>query len=127
MKNTTVIIIDDNDDYRWILKTFLSRHGINVTDCGCRSSFTENIHLEKAPDIAVISYDSKTESTIQCIEILKRKYPSIKILINSIYEDYKTNKKIFQEGIDGIVPKTHKDPDHIIKALIALARNEKFY
>ena len=127
MEKITVVFVDDNEDYRWAMKHFLTRHGISVLEIFTHDCFIRQTKIEAIPDVAIISSDSNKELMDQSIAFLQTNHSTIKILVNSSYEDYSTIKSIVEKGVEGWVSKYHKDPEQIIKALQALNKNQKFF
>ena len=127
MEKITVFFVDDHEDYRWVMKHFLTRHGISVLEIFTHDFFIQQAKFEAMPDIAIISSDSNQTSTDRSIAFIQKDHPTIKILVNSSHEDHSSIKSIVEKGVEGWVSKYHKDPEQIIKALQALNKNQKFF
>lgn len=120
MEKISVVLVNDHDDYRWVMKFFLARNGISVLETFTHDFFIEQTKFESMPEVAVISFDSNRTLTDQSIEFIQKYHPAIKILVNSSHEDQRSIKSIVEKGVEGWVFKFHKDPKQIIKAIQAL-------
>lgn len=76
---------------------------------------------DKIPDIVITDISMPEMNGIEFIKILKRQYPSVKILVLSMFENQQT-----YDGIDGyLLKETNKDI--LIEAINGIMRNEKKY
>ena len=76
---------------------------------------------DKIPDIVITDISMPEMNGIEFIKILKRQYPSVKILVLSMFENQQT-----YDGIDGyLLKETNKDV--LIEAINGIMRNEKKY
>lgn len=127
MKKISVVLIDDNKNYRGALENFLTGHGVYVIR-GFTHDLVDRVHFDVVPDIAIISFDTTYLLVEQTVAILRKKYPSVKILINSIHDDRSSINKILELGVDGFVFKIEKTPEQdLLKAVEALHQDRNFF
>jgi len=126
MQKVSVVLIDDNNDYRWVLEHFITRHGFLVTGSFTHKEFVGQTELDVVPDIAIISFDKLL--TEQTISFVRKNYRPIKILINSLYEDRKSINAIIEMAVEGLIFKISKATEqHIMEAIEALKQDRKYF
>lgn len=117
-------IIEDNKKYRGELAKILSRHDdiqlIHELD-NCLKM--EQVFQTDLPDVVIMDIDLPVMSGIEGVWTLKQKWPDIKVLMLSVFED---TEKIFgaiKAGANGYLIKKDS-PDKIIDALFRLKEGE---
>jgi DNA-binding NarL/FixJ family response regulator len=96
-----VAIIDDDDDIREGLR-WMVEHSEGFE---CVGSFSHcGAGLEKfaevAPDVVLMDIAMPGKSGIECVEVLKREYPDVQVLMLTVYSE---DEKIFQSLRAGAV------------------------
>jgi len=126
MDEISVIIIDDSEFYRWLLRNFLKGHRIITTGHYTQESFKEST-IVPASEIIVISHRENQPEILETILFIKEKYRTAKIIASVSVYDKAEVEAITQENIQGLVFKTEDDPDLIIKAIRAVNNNETYF
>jgi DNA-binding NarL/FixJ family response regulator len=85
-----------------------------------------NFLLETQPDITILDLNMPGQNGLELIEIIKVKYPTIKILVLSMYmpADIKLQPK--KAGIDAYVLK-NSGTEILLTAIEALTQNKKYF
>ncbi|HRH59970.1 MAG TPA: response regulator transcription factor [Chitinophagaceae bacterium] len=112
-----IAVFDDNDNRRDGLQMLIS-----FTDglmcCGCFPDCSNVLHdIETSkPDVVLMDIDMPKVNGIEGVKIIRKKYPQLKILMQTVFED---DDKIFASicaGADGYILK--KAPPHeLVKAI----------
>jgi DNA-binding NarL/FixJ family response regulator len=94
-----VAIFEDNDDFREILSEVIN----DTTNFECVGAFPNYTNVIKnvtntKPDVVLMDIGMPYISGIDAVRMLKAKFPDIKILMQTIFED---NEKIFQSIVAG--------------------------
>jgi DNA-binding NarL/FixJ family response regulator len=125
MEQVFVVVIDDNENYREAFKNFLLRNGITVTGSFTHEEFLEQRKMD-AIDIAIIAFDNM-QVTQQTVDFLKKSFPSIKILINSIRDNRIVINAVLKMGVQGLIFKTDKDIYQFLIAIEQLRDNKGYF
>jgi DNA-binding NarL/FixJ family response regulator len=101
-----VVIFEDNDQLREMLFQM-----INISESlSCTGAYANAMDLEykirrSQPDIVLMDIDMPGINGVEAVKIIKEKYPQVKILMQTIFED---NDKVFDSicaGADGYLLK----------------------
>jgi DNA-binding NarL/FixJ family response regulator len=119
-----VAIIEDSFEYRQTLSIILQLdeslrliHKLN--DCGdMLESFSEQY-----PDMVIMDIDMPGINGIQAVWILKQKYPDIKVLMLTVFEDEDKIFKALKAGANGYLLK-RDTPAKIIESIHAIMNGE---
>jgi DNA-binding NarL/FixJ family response regulator len=113
-----ITIFDDNDNRREGLELL-----INLTDgMTCAGAFPDcgnvlhDIEISK-PDVVLMDIDMPNVNGIEGVKIIRKKYPVLKILMQTVFED---DDKIFASicaGADGYILKKTQ-PHDLVKAIL---------
>jgi DNA-binding NarL/FixJ family response regulator len=79
----------------------------------------------KSPDILLMDIRMPEIDGINALQLIRKEYEEIKIIILSMYDDKETITKMMEFGANAFLTKT-TDPDEIYKAIIS-CMNEDFY
>jgi DNA-binding NarL/FixJ family response regulator len=79
----------------------------------------------KTPDILLMDIRMPEVDGVHAIQLIRKEYEEVKIIILSMYDDKETITKMMEHGANAFLTKT-TDPDEIYKAIIS-CMNEDFY
>lgn len=124
-----IMIADDHDLYREVLKDFLNRNGFTVIntirmDEGFEMAMKNSTGL---PDIAVIAYKSSRTENLAAVKWLRKHFPTVKILVTTLFNDRVPAEVLKELGIEGMIVKSHADTREIITALHAIQEGSTYY
>src|SRR5690349_17430372 len=112
-----IVIFEDNDQLREMLFQM-----INISESlSCTGAYANAMDLEykirrSQPDIVLMDIDMPGINGVEAVKIIKEKYPQVKILMQTIFED---NDKVFDSicaGADGYLLKNSLS-DYLIPAI----------
>jgi len=112
-----IVIFDDNDNRREGLELL-----INMTDnMKCVGTFHDCSNVLKdveasKPDVVLMDIDMPKVNGIEGVKLIRKKYPDVKILMQTVFED---DEKIFDSicaGADGYILKKAQ-PHDLMKAI----------
>lgn len=117
MKKIRVVIFEDNRNLRESLFKLLetSEHFTCVGAFAHCERVVENIE-ESQPDVILMDIEMPLVNGIEAVRLIREKYPDIKILMETIFEE---DEKIFQSicnGAQGYILKS-TPPDEILNAI----------
>ncbi|MBO9633516.1 MAG: response regulator transcription factor [Chitinophagaceae bacterium] len=123
-----IMIADDHDLYREVLRDFLNRNGFTVIntirmDEGIESAMDST----GLPDIAVIAYKSSRTNNLAMVRWLRTHFPAVKILVTTLFNDRVPSEELRELGIEGMIVKSHADTREIITALHAIQEGSTYY
>lgn len=109
VKNINVSVVEDNLFIRMALEKMLV-HADGFQVSGIYASGEEAVHKmpDNVPDVVLMDINLGGMSGIEVVRIIKNKYPSIRFMICTVYED---DEKIFDAlsaGASGYILKTTK-------------------
>lgn len=128
-KNTQIIQVAIADDHK------IFRDGIKMA-----LGFKENLKIVweadngkdllhkigiKKPDVILMDIRMPEMDGINAIELLRKEYNDVKIIVLSMYDDQQTISKMMENGANAYLSKT-TDPDEIYDAILS-CMNEDFY
>ncbi len=99
-----VLIVDDSDFMRMMLKDILSSEGHSVVE-SCNGMECLTILQTEQIDICILDINMPVMNGIQTLEIIKENYPKLKVIMLSIQSTEETVKKVLSLGADGFVVK----------------------
>jgi DNA-binding NarL/FixJ family response regulator len=79
----------------------------------------------KLPDVLLMDIRMPEVDGINAIQLIRKEYETLKIIVLSMYDDNQTITKMMEFGANAYLTKT-SEPDEIYKAIIACV-NEDFY
>lgn len=112
-----VVIFEDNDQLREMLFQM-----VNISEgLSCTGAYANAMDLDykirrSQPDIVLMDIDMSVIDGVEAVRIIKEKFPQIKILMQTIFED---NDKVFDSicgGADGYLLKNSLS-DYLIPAI----------
>lgn len=124
---TTVILADDHpiviDGVKEILKTM-----DYVVITGTANNGTELLQLihQAPPDLAIIDVNMPGIDGIQCTRLIKKDFPSTKVLILTMYNDPALFHEMIQVGADGCLLKS-KGSEELREAITRVLKGKKYF
>ncbi len=102
-----VSIYDDNRDRRESLKTLISLQ----PDMDCAGIYRNCTHVwedmeESAPDVVLMDIDMPEMSGIEGVKLIRKKYPDVKVIMQTVFDDTDKIFAAIEAGADGYFLKT---------------------
>lgn len=121
-----IVVIDDHPSTRDGLVARVDLES-DLKVVGEASDVDEAIRLirDVQPDLAVIDISQKTSSGIDLVEAVKKRYPRVKILVWSMFEESLYAERALRAGAMGYINKQHAT-DKIIDAIRTILGGELF-
>jgi DNA-binding NarL/FixJ family response regulator len=117
MKTIRVIIFEDNRNLReGLFQLINGSQGFECAGAFANCTELENDILQTNPDVILMDIEMPGISGIEAVKIAKEKFPEVKILMETIFDD---NDKIFHSicnGADGYILKS-TPPVQILEAI----------
>jgi len=127
MKKIKIAIADDYKIYREGLKVSLSQddtlHFLLEADNG--EDLLKAIE-SKQPDVIIMDLKMPIMDGMEATQLVRKKYPAIKVLVVSMYEDDKFIIHLMEIGANGYLLK-NAEPDEIRKAIYAVHENGYYF
>jgi DNA-binding NarL/FixJ family response regulator len=127
MKKIKIALADDYKIFREGLKVSLSSDEqisvIHEADNG--EDLLSNIEKGK-PDLIIMDLKMPIMDGMEATQIIRKKYPEIKILVVSMYDDDKFIIHLMEIGANGYLLK-NAEPDEIRKAIHAVIENGYYF
>ncbi len=119
-----VLVVDDDDGMRLLLRTTLEEHGFRVDEAPDGSEALEV--LESADDVALVTLDLQMER-MQGLEVLHRirsraRTAHIPVIIATGSDDPAVEMRLFEAGADDFIVKPIDPPRFILRVQAVLRR-----
>src|SRR5436853_2128179 len=117
-----VLLIDDGDAVRDVIRTFLEKRGFQV--CGEAADGIDAIEKAKAlkPDVIILDLAMPRMNGMEAASILSRIMPNVPIILLTIYGDFMGAALTAASGIKAVVSKTDS-LDHLTSCVQSLLQN----
>ena len=102
--NRSVLIVDDSDFMRMMLKDILSSEGHQVIEAHNDMECLNILQTEQV-DLCILDINMPVMNGIHTLKIIKEKYPKLNVIILSIQSTEETVKKVLSLGANGFVAK----------------------
>jgi DNA-binding NarL/FixJ family response regulator len=101
-----IMLIDDGDSVREVIRTFLEHRGFRV--CGEAADGLEAIEKAKTlhPDLIILDLAMPRMNGMEAASILSRMMPSVPIILLTIYGDFMGASLAAASGIKAVISKT---------------------
>lgn len=121
-----IVIIDDHPAIRDGLATRISLED-DLEVCGGASDVNDGLELigETQPDLAIVDISLKTGNGIDLIKQAKEKYPDVKMLVWSMYDESLYAERVLRAGAMGYINKENVT-DTIIQAIRTILSGQVF-
>jgi DNA-binding NarL/FixJ family response regulator len=115
-----VVVLDYHNLYLNGFCTVLNLIGFNVIGKAQKGmELIRFLATQEQPDILIINYKTTRPKTLIVVKVVKRKYPFIKVIVNTQY----TSKLLLNEleiiGVEGFIMKTY-DKEQITNTLLTI-------
>lgn len=123
-----IMIADDHDLYREVLRDFLNRNGFSVINTiRMDEGFETALSSSDVPDIAIIAFKSSRSNSLSDLRWLRTNFPAVKILVTTLFDDRVPSDELKELGVEGMIVKSHADTREIITALHAIQEGSTYY
>jgi CheY-like chemotaxis protein len=104
---TTVVVVDDDPDYLWLVRVILEMRGERITIVGEAASGEEALAvvLRERPDVVVADLMMPRLNGLELTRRIKQDRPQTKILLMSAYTEDTYRRIASVSGADGFVNK----------------------
>ena len=123
-KNPVLLLIEDNDDFRFYLKDNLRDIFFIVEASNGKEGWQKA--LSQHPDIIVSDISMPEMNGIEATAIISKKYPTTKALVLSMHDNEDYILKSIEAGAAGYLLKD-TSKEEFIKAINAVAKGEKYF
>lgn len=122
------ILVDDHQIIRDGLANMLHEAG-DIRLCGCAADYAEALELVRNsdPDILITDLSLPGKSGIDLIRKVREQFPSIRVLVLSMYvsDDYIFNA--LKAGASGYLPKQDTTKAELFRAIRAIHKGEQYF
>ena len=104
---TTVVVVDDDPDYLWLVRVILEMRGERITIVGEAASGEEALAvvLRERPDVVIADLMMPRLNGLELTRRIKQDRPQTKILLMSAYTEDTYRRIASVSGADGFVNK----------------------
>ena len=82
---------------------------------------------KRIPDVILLDYQMPVQNGLEAMLYLKDKYPDIKIIILTMFEEEEIIAHFMQNGADGYLIKGHEDSLSVKEAIEKVTSDQKYY
>jgi len=127
MSKIKIAIADDYKIYRDGLKVGLSTDE-NIDIIGEADNGEDLLKLleKKQPDVIIMDLKMPIMDGMEATKLVRKKYPSIKVLVVTMYEDDKFIIHMMENGANGYLLK-NAEPEEILKSIYAVYENGYYF
>jgi len=115
-----ILIADDNEPFRALLKTLLERHD-DWSVCGVAKSGDEAVQkaVELKPDVILLDIEMPKLDGLSACRVIREKVPTSEVLILTVYQSLDLARVAAESGAWGYVSKSTISRD-LIRAIEAM-------
>ena len=127
MKKINIILADDHQLFRDGIKSLLSKEeDIEIiAEVSCGDELLEILNTKK-PNIVISDISMPNKNGIEITKILTEKYPSVKVLILSMYINKEYIIDALDAGAKGYLPKD-TNREELLEAIKRIALGKEYY
>lgn len=127
MKKINIAIADDYKIYReGIKKCIASDKQLNIAMEADNGEDLINSFKETQPDVVIMDLKMPIMDGMEATQIIRKKYPEVKVLVVTMYDDDKFIIHLMEIGANGYLLK-NAEPDEIRKAIYAVYENGYYF
>lgn len=127
METVKVVLADDHQIIRDGVKTLLSDvDDIEVVDEAENGDELIKKLKDQTADLVILDINMPLMNGIQAAEFIKEKYPKIKILVLSMYDEEAYVVKVLQVGVSGYILKNTEKKD-LLEAIYKVMNGEQYF
>jgi DNA-binding NarL/FixJ family response regulator len=127
MPKIKIVIADDYKIYRDGLKVGLSADdNIEIIGEADNGEDLMKVLESKAPDVILMDLKMPIMDGMEATKLVRQKYPAIKVLVITMYEDDKFIIHLMENGANGYLLK-NAEPDEILKSIYAVKENGYYF
>jgi DNA-binding NarL/FixJ family response regulator len=121
-----VLLVDDHPTFRAGLRSVIE-HIDNLAVCAEADGESDAMRLLQlhSPDLMIADLNLNDSSGLSLIQRARHEYPSLHILVASMYEESLYGERAIVAGANGYFCK-HDDPELLVKAIELVCRGEMF-
>lgn len=121
-----VLLVDDHPTFRAGLRSVIEHmQGLIVcAEADCESSGMRELEAE-SPDLMIVDLNLNDSSGLSLIQRARHEFPSLNILVASMYEESLYGERAISSGANGYFCK-HDDPELLEKAIELVCKGEMF-
>lgn len=128
MSKINIMLIDDHKIFRDGIKSLIADHyEINIIAEASDAEEAELKIFELKPEIILLDISLPKINGIEFLSITKNKFPDIKIIILSMYNNPEYIYKAFKQGAKGYLTKQHTNKEELIEAITLVSRGENYF
>ena len=119
MTNARILVVDDENDIRELVREILSEEGYTVETAG-NAAEARAACAQQAPDLVLLDIGLPGMSGIEAVRRLSETHPELQILMLTVYAD---NEHVFEAICAGASGYLLKDtpPERLVSAIRELA------
>lgn len=127
MSTINIAIADDYKIFReGLKKCFASDKQLNVIQEADNGEDLLKGFAENLPDVVIMDLKMPIMDGMEATEIIRKKYPSVKVLVVTMYDDDKFIIHLMEIGANGYLLK-NSEPDEIRKSIYAVHENGYYF
>ena len=105
LKRARVLLVDDEDSIRHVMRGTLPHHGLAVETCADGDSALERLRSTPAVDVLVTDLTMPTMSGLELAAQARELQPDLPILLCTGFTDEETEARALRHGVRGILHK----------------------
>jgi DNA-binding NtrC family response regulator len=121
--NITVVVVDDEADIRFLVKTILEAEGCKVLEAGDGASL-RRFFAQPAPDVVILDLKLPDASGLDLLREVKRNWPTAKVIILTGYGTAEAGEEAYK--IADVFLQNKPFDGEMLKAMLELALTQKF-